>query len=49
MQRLLAGIGVDKKRKAGKLRLVLPRRIGEVRWGVEIDDPAELLFNALRH
>jgi 3-dehydroquinate synthase len=48
MQRLLAGIGVDKKRKAGKLRLVLPTRIGEVRWGVEIDDPAELLFDALR-
>lgn len=45
-QRLLAGIGVDKKRKAGKLRLVLPTRIGEVRWGVEIEDAAELLFEA---
>jgi 3-dehydroquinate synthase len=41
--RLIAAIGVDKKRRAGKLRLVLPERIGAVRWGVEIDDPEELV------
>ncbi len=37
------GIGVDKKRSAGKVRLVLPVGIGRVRWGVPLDDPAELI------
>jgi 3-dehydroquinate synthase len=42
-QRLLDGIGVDKKRAAGKVRWVLPARIGEVRWGIEVDDWQQLL------
>ena len=42
-QRLLAGMGVDKKRAAGKLHVVLPVRIGEVRWGIPLDDPALLI------
>ncbi len=33
----------DKKRKSGKLRVVIPTRIGAVRWGVASDDPAQLL------
>jgi len=37
-QRILSAIGVDKKRAAGKVRWVLPVRIGEVRWGIEIED-----------
>jgi 3-dehydroquinate synthetase len=45
-QRLRAAMFLDKKRKAGKLRVVLPERIGSTRWGIEIEDP-ELLINAL--
>ncbi len=41
--RLSAAMLFDKKRLHGRQRLVLPVRIGEVRWGVEIDDPASLL------
>lgn len=37
-QRILDGVAVDKKRSAGKVRWVLPARIGEVRWGIELDD-----------
>jgi 3-dehydroquinate synthase len=37
-QDLLLAMKLDKKRSAGKVRFVLPVRIGEVRWGVEIDD-----------
>jgi shikimate kinase/3-dehydroquinate synthase len=33
-----AAMGLDKKRAAGKVRFVLPRRIGEVQTGVELDD-----------
>ncbi|OGO34900.1 MAG: 3-dehydroquinate synthase [Chloroflexi bacterium RBG_16_57_11] len=36
--RLLSGLRVDKKRSAGKVRWVLPGRIGEVRWGIEVDE-----------
>lgn len=42
-QKLKQIIKVDKKRHSGKLRIVLPVRIGEVIWGIEIDDPAELI------
>ncbi len=42
-ERILAAMGLDKKRARGKLRLVLPVRIGEVRWGVEVEQPAALL------
>jgi shikimate kinase/3-dehydroquinate synthase len=37
-QRILNAVGVDKKRAGGKVRWVLPTRIGEVRWGIELDD-----------
>jgi len=42
-ERILSAMMLDKKRMSGKLRLVLPIRIGACRWGVEIDDPAQLL------
>jgi 3-dehydroquinate synthase len=42
-ERVLQAIGVDKKRASGKVRLVLPVRIGEVRRGIEIDDLGMLL------
>jgi 3-dehydroquinate synthetase len=42
-ERILAAITLDKKRQSGKVRLVLPTRIGTCRWGVEVDDPAQLL------
>jgi shikimate kinase / 3-dehydroquinate synthase len=45
-QRILNGIGVDKKRSAGKVRWVLPVRIGEVRWGIEVDDSVAQNWNA---
>jgi 3-dehydroquinate synthetase len=41
--RVLAAIGVDKKRSAGQVRLALPVRIGEVRWGIPLENPEELL------
>jgi len=40
---LLAGMMVDKKRQSGRLKLVLPEKIGKARWGVEISRPAELI------
>jgi 3-dehydroquinate synthase len=42
-QRIFNGVGLDKKRLGGKARWVLPVRIGEVRWGIEVDDWAQLL------
>lgn len=42
-ERILAGIGVDKKRKAGKVRLALPVEIGQVQVGIPLEDPALLL------
>jgi 3-dehydroquinate synthetase len=42
-ERILSAMMLDKKRLSGKLRLVLPTRIGASRWGVEIDDPVQLL------
>jgi len=33
----------DKKRAFGNVRLVLPVRIGEVKWGVEVDDLKSLM------
>jgi 3-dehydroquinate synthase len=43
-ERILAGIGVDKKRKAGKVRLALPVEIGQVQVGIPLEDP-HLLVN----
>jgi shikimate kinase / 3-dehydroquinate synthase len=40
---IIAAMGLDKKRRAGKVRLALPVRIGEVRFGIAIDDLGELL------
>jgi len=40
--RLVAAMQADKKTRAGRLRFVLPERIGKVRWGVEADPDALL-------
>jgi shikimate kinase/3-dehydroquinate synthase len=37
-QRILNAVSVDKKRLGGSVRWVLPVRIGEVRWGIEVED-----------
>jgi shikimate kinase / 3-dehydroquinate synthase len=42
-ERILSAMTLDKKRQMGKIRLVLPVRIGASRWGVEVDNPAQLL------
>ena len=42
-ERILSAMTLDKKRLSGKLKLVLPTRIGACRWGVEVDNPAQLL------
>jgi 3-dehydroquinate synthase len=44
--RLTSAMQADKKTRAGRLRFVLPVRIGEVRCGVEVD--AEMLRQVLR-
>ncbi len=44
--RLIAAMQADKKTRAGKLRFVLPERIGRVRCGVEAD--SEMLERVLR-
>jgi 3-dehydroquinate synthase len=41
-EKALEAIRVDKKRKAGKIPLVLPVQIGEVKFGFEIDDINQL-------
>ena len=40
---LIKAMSIDKKRKAGQVRFVLPIKPGEVRWGVEIPDSNDLL------
>ncbi|HSQ27152.1 MAG TPA: hypothetical protein VLM80_08500, partial [Anaerolineales bacterium] len=42
-EELVKAMSVDKKRKAGQVRFVLPIKPGEVRWGVEIPDYGDLL------
>jgi 3-dehydroquinate synthase len=44
--RLIAAMQADKKTRAGRLRFVLPERIGTVRCGVEADE--EMLVRVLR-
>jgi 3-dehydroquinate synthetase len=44
--RLVAAMHADKKTRAGRLRFVLPQRIGKVRCGVETDP--ETLHQVLR-
>lgn len=41
--RIIAGIGVDKKRKGGKVRLALPVRVGEVAVGIALNNVDDLL------
>ncbi len=45
-ERLIAAMQADKKTRAGRLRFVLPERIGKVRCGVEVDPG--LLLQVLR-
>jgi 3-dehydroquinate synthase len=45
--RIVRSMGVDKKRLMGRIRFVLPVRIGEVRTGVVVDDPAVILVGEL--
>jgi 3-dehydroquinate synthase len=45
-QRLVAAMQADKKTRAGRLRFVLPERIGKVRCGVEAD--SGMLLQVLR-
>lgn len=41
--RLAAAMRLDKKRRSGRLKLVLPEKIGSARWGVEVDGPEALI------
>lgn len=41
--RLIKAMALDKKRRFGCPKIVLPVAIGDVRWGVEIDDLADLI------
>ncbi len=45
-EKLIAAMQADKKTRAGRLRFVLPERIGKVRCGVEAE--AEMLVRVLR-
>ena len=42
--RILAAMGHDKKRAGGKVRFVLPVRIGEARWGVEVEELSAIMI-----
>jgi 3-dehydroquinate synthase len=44
--RLIAAMQADKKTRAGRLRFVLPQRIGKVRCGVQVD--SKILLQILR-
>ena len=46
--RIKLALGVDKKRAGGKLKAVLPVRIGEVKWGIEIGDDEFLDAGGIR-
>ena len=37
-RQIIAAMRSDKKSRAGRLRFVLPRRIGKAEWGVEVPD-----------
>lgn len=37
-ERLRDVMMLDKKRASGKIQMIMPVRIGEVKWGIEIDD-----------
>lgn len=40
---ILAAMGLDKKRHSGKVHLALPAAIGDVRTGIPLEDPLDLL------
>jgi 3-dehydroquinate synthetase len=42
-KQLIRAMEVDKKRAGGKARVVLPLRVGGVKWGVEIEHLASLI------
>jgi len=42
-EKILASMSFDKKQAFGNVRLVLPVRIGDVKWGVEVDDLKSLM------
>jgi 3-dehydroquinate synthetase len=37
-ERLRDVMMLDKKRASGKIQMIMPVRIGEVKWGIEIGD-----------
>ncbi len=37
-ERLRDVMMLDKKRASGKIQMIMPVRIGEVKWGIEIED-----------
>jgi 3-dehydroquinate synthase len=45
-RRILESMKSDKKAQSGSVRWVLPRRVGEVEWGIELDPP--LTCDAIR-
>jgi 3-dehydroquinate synthetase len=45
-EKIIAAMQADKKTRAGRLRFVLPERIGRVRCGVEAEE--EMLVRVLR-
>ena len=42
-ERLQAVMMLDKKRSSGKIQMIMPVRIGEVKWGIEIEDTRMLV------
>lgn len=44
-EQIIRAVSVDKKRSKGKTRFVLPVRIGEVQYGIEIEDWQALVRN----
>jgi 3-dehydroquinate synthase len=43
LEEVLSVMQRDKKKAAGKVRFVLPVDIGDVRWGIEVEDPRSIL------
>lgn len=42
LEEVLSVMQRDKKKAAGKVRFVLPVDIGDVRWGIEVEDPRNI-------
>jgi 3-dehydroquinate synthetase len=43
IQQVITSMRFDKKRKGGALRFVLPVRIGNVNWGIVVDDLSPII------